>query len=182
MAMRDCRPVRTSAKTLCIRLCGLSGITLFLVTGEPANAHLQSFKCGFKSIAQEVGVDLGGGDGGMPKRLLDGENVGGAGIKRRGKGVPKRVWVHLLGDAGFGDPLGQAALHLPAGDSFQALAEERRRTVEGHFVAVFQVMVQSPPRLSVEESCDGLSALGSDGDALFGYVVAQGNLFLLKYY
>ena len=98
-----------TSNSLWIRLGGLSAGLVVLAGGlavpEPANARLQRFEGGFESIVEEVGIDLGGGDGGVPQRLLNGEDVGGAGVKRRGEGVPKRVGMHLLGDANFFDSL-----------------------------------------------------------------------------
>ena len=102
----------------------------------------------------------------MTECLLDGEDVRGARVEGRGKGVPESVRMDLLGDAGLGNPLVKAALDLPGGNPLEALADEEGSAVKAHLAPLLQVVMQSSPRFGVKESGDDLTAFGFDGDAL----------------
>ena len=54
----------------------------------------------FEAVAVDVGVDLGGGDVGMPKHHLHGPEVGSAGEQVGGKGMAEHMGAHCFVDAG----------------------------------------------------------------------------------
>ncbi len=52
-----------------------------------------------QSLIREVGVDLGGGDGGVAEHFLDGSDVGAVDEEFGGEGVAKHVWRDFFDDA-----------------------------------------------------------------------------------
>jgi len=162
--------LRCPEKTLWVWVTGLLGLD------NPHYAHqscqcgsnplLQSFEGAFEGIVEEVSINHTRLDRTVTQRLLHGKDIQTAVVKVAGEGMSKRMGVNVFRYPSLCHPFTQTALHLPGGYPFQALAQEKSWTVEGHLLTFFQVAMQDRPQLRVEKAIDGLSTLGFDGDLL----------------
>jgi hypothetical protein len=90
-----------------------------------------------KGIVHQVSINLRGRDVPVPQRPLDHEQVGGRCIQVGGECMTQPVRADALIDAGLGQPMFDAAGHLPWRKASSAIREEQRLALPVALTAAF---------------------------------------------
>ena len=131
-----------------------------------SNPLLQSFEGIFKSLVEQVGVNLSCVYGCMSECLLNDKDVRGPSIQSGCETVPQAVRRDSLVNCSLNNPLFETALDLTGGDAILQLAEKKCLAFAENLFALFQVPVQNLTQLSVEKAIDNLSTFSFDSDFL----------------
>jgi hypothetical protein len=173
MTMNNIRELffQCPAKTLLIRISGFLDIVdtrnAHRSIPEASNPFLQSFEGIFKSLVEQVGVNLSCIYRCMSECLLNDKDVRGSGIQSGCEAVPKRMGCDSFSDSGFDNPLVEATLDLSCCNSFLHLAEKECLAFGEDLLTCLQIVMQNCSHLRVEKAVGDLTAFGFDGDFLF---------------
>jgi hypothetical protein len=162
--------LQCTSSTPLVRVSGFLDITEWISSirkhAETSNPLLQSFEGIFKSLVEQVGVNLSCVYGCMSECLLNDEDVRGPSIQSGCETVPQAVRRDSLVNSSFYNPLVETTLDLTCGNSLLQLAEKKCLGFAEDLFALFQVPVKNCAQFGVEKAIDYLSTLGLDSDPL----------------